>query len=310
MKNNPAESKNLFPDEKLCRLIVENITDGVYVLDRNRIIRYWNRGAEALTGYTASEVIGKSCADNILMHVDEKGKNLCLGACPVSKAMEENSPKTASVFLKHKKGHRIPVLVKVTPLIDSEGEVIGAVETFSDNTAQYYLSENVKRIKRLALLDPLTEIANRRLLETFIQAKIEEVLRYSQDHALFFIDIDDFKNINDKYGHETGDLALKMVARTLIRALRPFDLVGRWGGEEFIVVASNLNPRKCEGLAERLRVLVEQSQFSSSKGPVKVTISIGATMIRPDDTVNSLVERADSLMYKSKAKGKNCVTCG
>jgi len=298
------------PEEKFCKLIVENITDGVYVLDRDRIIRYWNRGAEALTGYTANEVIGKSCADNILMHVDENGKNLCLGACPVSKAMEEDAPQTASVFLKHKKGHRIPVLVKVNPLKDSEGKIIGAVETFSDNTAQYYLSENVKRIKRLALLDPLTEIANRRLLETFIQAKIEEVLRYHQDHALFFIDIDDFKNVNDKYGHETGDLALKMVAQTLIRALRPFDLVGRWGGEEFIVVASNLNPGKCVGLAERLRVLVEQSQFSSPEGPVRVTVSVGGTMIQPNDTVQSVVERADRLMYKSKAKGKNSVTCG
>lgn len=184
------------------------------------------------------------------------------------------------------------------------------METFSDNTANYYLSENLKRLNKLALLDPLTEIANRRLLETFIQGKIEETLRYGQTHALFFIDIDNFKDINDKFGHDTGDLVLKMVARTLVRALRPFDLVGRWGGEEFIVVANNLEPEKCEGLAERLRVLVEKSQFLSQKGPISVTISLGVTMIRPDDTVKGVVKRADQLMYRSKTRGKNRATLG
>jgi diguanylate cyclase (GGDEF)-like protein/PAS domain S-box-containing protein len=305
------DEKTLFSlEDNLFKLILENISDGVYLVDRNRVIRYWNKGAEQLTGYAAKEVVGKSCADNILVHVDGKGTSLCKERCPVSTAMESDFPHSASIFLRHKKGHRVPVLVKVNPLKDSTGNIIGAVETFSDNTAHFFLSENVKRIKKLALIDPLTEIANRRLLETFIQAKIEETHRYNSHHGLLFADIDNFKNINDKFGHEMGDHVLKMVSKTLVKALRPFDLAGRWGGEEFVIVASNLDPGKCIGLGERLRVLVETSQLSTPQGPIKVAISIGATMIKPDDTVDSGIKRADALMYRSKTKGKNTVTFG
>ena len=118
--------------------------------------------------------------------------------------------------------------------------------------------------------------------------------------SLFF----KFQRCQRKIRHDTGDLVLKMVARTLIRALCPFDLVGCWGGEEFIAVANILAPEKCAGLAERLGVLVEKLQFSSSKGLVKVTISVGATTIRPDDTLKGVVKRADRLMYQSKNRGK------
>lgn len=103
MSQHPDIDTSISLDEKLCKLIVENISDGVYLVDRNRVIRYWNRGAETLTGYKAEEVLGSSCSDNILMHVDETGKNLCKDGCPVSEAMEQGVSQTATVFLRHKK---------------------------------------------------------------------------------------------------------------------------------------------------------------------------------------------------------------
>ena len=102
------------PSEDLYRTIVENMHDGLYFVDRERRITYWNRGAERITGYSAAEVVGTSCADNILVHVDALGRQLCQGSCPLIAAMADGAAHEAEVFLHHKQGHRLPVWVRTS----------------------------------------------------------------------------------------------------------------------------------------------------------------------------------------------------
>ena len=124
------------------------------------------------------------------------------------------------------------------------------------------------------------------------------------------MDIDHFKKFNDTYGHDVGDHVLKYVARTLSQNLRPFDVVGRWGGEEFIAIIRNMTRQQLEAMGNRLRILVESSYIQSGNEKLRVSMSIGATLVRDDDDREALLKRADTLLYESKKAGRNCLTIG
>ncbi len=295
-------------NEDFHKSILDNLSDGVYFVDRERRITYWNKGAERITGYRSEEVVGSFCRDNILNHVDEKGTELCLVGCPLSKAMLEGTNQEAEIYLKHKEGHRVPVWVRGAPFRDSGGEIIGAVEIFSDIPVKNELMQRLEELRKMALFDSLTGIGNRRFIETGLDSKFNELQRYGWKFGLLFIDIDHFKKVNDSYGHEAGDLVLKMVAGTLIHNARSFDLVGRWGGEEFVVIITNVTGEELFHIAQKYRVLVEESNLLSGKDRISVTISVGATLAREDDTSGTLLKRADQCMYQSKLSGRNCVT--
>jgi diguanylate cyclase (GGDEF)-like protein len=165
----------------------------------------------------------------------------------------------------------------------------------------------MEAFEKLAYLDPLTGTANRRYAEITLHARYEEFQRYGWPFGVIFIDIDGFKCINDECGHAAGDEVLRMVAKTLMNSARSFDVVARWGGDEFIAVIANVENEQLIATANRFRTLVEQS--SRALGPVQqVTISVGATLARSDDTEAMVLERADRFMYESKAAGKNRVT--
>lgn len=288
--------------------VIDDLYDGVYFVDRQRRITYWNRGAEQITGFKAEEVIGTSCADNLLMHVNETGEALCKLGCPVAKTMQDGLFREADVFLHHASGHRVPVSIRVTPIFDYDQKMVGAVETFNNNAEKLAALEKVDELQKIALLDPLTGIGNRRYSTLEIEESISALQRARLPFGVIFIDIDDFKIINDTYGHDSGDRVLKMVANTMSSNLRAFEFVGRWGGEEFIVVSRNVDSAALEKIAERLRVLIDKSWILIDDKNVSVTVSLGATMAKRDDTLDSLLERADRNLYQSKAEGKNKTT--
>ncbi|MBU1419618.1 MAG: PAS domain-containing protein, partial [Proteobacteria bacterium] len=159
--------------------IIENLHDGLYIVDTDRIVRYWNKAAEQISGFSASEVIGKSCSDNILTHVDGEGNSLCTGICPLAATMSDGRSREAEVYMHHKDGHRIPVSVRVSTLTDENEKVIGGIELFMDISSQAANELRVKELEKLALLDNLTQLANRNYIDREIQIKFEERRRFN-----------------------------------------------------------------------------------------------------------------------------------
>ena len=290
------------------RALLDNFSDGVYFVDTERRISYWNKGAERISGYAAGEVVGSFCFNEILMHVDCAGTRLCHNGCPLAETLADGEPREAAVFLHHRDGHRVPVRVRVAPVRDRGGRVTGAVETFTDDTAGNAALQRIEELQAAAYIDALTGVANRAFTEITLRAKLEELERYGWPFGVLFIDIDHFKEVNDGHGHEAGDRVLATIARTLAGNARSFDLVGRWGGEEFLVVAVNVDETKLGALAERFRLLVAGSAAPSGGGDIAVTVSVGATLARPGDDPATVVKRADTAMYESKRSGRNRVT--
>jgi len=301
-------SADMFLQNELYRTLLDNLYDGVYFVTTDRTIVYWNEAAERMTGFSKSEVLNRHCYDNFLMHVDHKGSNLCLRQCPLEKAILEDVSVESEVFLHHKEGHRLPVLVRVSPVRDNDNKIIGAVEVFSDNSPRMRLAEKVEELERIALLDPVTRIGNRRYGDFSLAAKLNELERYDWSFGVLFMDIDHFKNINDLYGHDVGDRILRIVATTVINGTRSSDIISRWGGEEFVVLIPYVDAEELKNVAEKIRLLIEKSSISLDGKSIEVTVSIGATLAHKGDTAESVINRADGLMYESKSQGRNRVT--
>lgn len=290
--------------------IVENIQEGLYLVDRDRRVIYWNKAAERISGFSAEEVVGKSCADNILIHVDNEGNSLCLGYCPLVGTIADGISRDAEVFLHHKNGHRVPVAVRTGILVDDDGLTIGGVELFTDISSRLAVEMRLKELESLAFLDGLTQLANRTYVEREIFSRLAERERMGLSFGFLFMDIDHFKKFNDTYGHDVGDKVLQLVANTFVSNSRPFDLYGRWGGEEFVGVIPNIDRHNLGLLGNRIRVLIENSFLACEDARLNVTISIGATVAEDGDSIESLVKRGDAFLYKSKKAGRNCLTLG
>jgi diguanylate cyclase (GGDEF)-like protein/PAS domain S-box-containing protein len=289
------------------RNLIENLGEGIYFVDRERRITFWNKAAEKITGFDKKEVVGRRCMDQVLTHVDDSGRCLCVDSCPLSETIADGKERESEVYLHHKEGHRVPVRIRTTPISDEAGRVIGAVELFTDNSKSIGLEERLEELERLALLDPLTHLPNRRYVESHLQARFAELRRNDWPFGVLYIDIDHFKSVNDRHGHETGDKVLRLVARTLDANSRPFDIVGRWGGEEFItVVANSADMLRLSQVGERLRAMVAQSSLREHPG-LRVTVSAGAALANPDDTIETLLRRADEKLYRAKISGRNRV---
>lgn len=291
--------------------LIDNLYDGIYFVDRERVITYWNKGAERITGYPASQAVGHSCRDNILNHVSADGLQLCLDDCPMAACMKDGNPREAEVFLHHADGYRVPVMVRASPIRDEKGIIIGAVETFSNNEGAVNTRRQLNEVQRTALTDSLTEIGNRRYLENRLGLAIAENRQIQNPIGLLFMDIDNFKSFNDIHGHEVGDKILRVVVGSLNHNLRVTDTIGRWGGDEFLVILYNVQDVKdLESITHKLKNLVERSRLDLADQSFAVTISIGATLLTADDSFDSFVRRADQLMYQSKQSGRNRITVG
>lgn len=287
--------------------IIKHLEVGAYVVSPDREICLWNEKAKEITGYSPEEVEGSKCQDNILRHVDDNATELCIHGCPLLETIKDGQIRKARVYLRHKMGFRLPVRIETIP-IRVNNEIKGAIEFFQEDTEELNLMEELRKVREKALICPLTEIGNRKYTEQILEDRLAEMKRLNSHLGLFFIDIDDFKHINDTYGHPIGDIVLKMVARTLVNVMRPYDFVGRWGGEELVAIIPHVKQEELFELGERFRKLIAVSSFKTTQGNLGVTVSIGATLSREDDTIHSIIERADKMMYESKRAGKNRVT--
>ena len=285
--------------------ILDHLGEAVYFVDRDRKILYWNRVAERITGYKGEEVVQSFCQDGILDHVDEQMCALCHDYCPLLEALTTGNAVEKRIFLRHKEGHRVPVDVKVAPIFDGD-RIVGAVEVFTDATMVIKVEQLNDELQRLIHIDPLTQIPNRRAIMAALEREFQRYHRYRTPFSILFADIDHFKQVNDTLGHAVGDRTLQWFARQITESLRRSDMVGRFGGEEFVILLAATEPAAAGAIAENLRRRITAAHCPET-GRL-LTVSLGATGIRPEDSVQSLLERADAAQYASKRQGRNRTT--
>jgi diguanylate cyclase (GGDEF)-like protein/PAS domain S-box-containing protein len=296
-------------DPTIYRGILDEMEDGVYLVDRTERILWWNRGAEGITGFSREEVVGRTCADNLLCHVDSSGRFMCANGCPLRRAFLTGIPIETNAFLHHKEGHRVPVNIKTKPLRDRNGHVFGAFEVFRRAPEEESQARLIKELFQLSLIDELTRLPNRRLFDAHLERRLAELARFGWKFGVLMIDIDHFKLVNDNFGHQLGNDILQLVSRTLSANCRSLDTVARWGGDAFAAIIANVDADVLRTVAEKLRSLIETSGLRNSACERhRTTVSIGCAVARSNETVNELLKRVNDQLISAKQKGRNQVS--
>ncbi|MBW7998339.1 MAG: sensor domain-containing diguanylate cyclase [Candidatus Glassbacteria bacterium] len=300
------------PTVEYYKNLLDKLFDGIVCVDREKKITFWNKSAENISGYAFNDAVGSLVCSEIATHCPDMESDGCGDNCPIESTLKDGRTREAELFLLHHEGNRIPIACRIEPIHDADGKISGVVQIFHDNSSRIAARNVIEKLRKLALIDPLTGLANRRYLDKVIESKTDEMKRYDLDFGLMFIDIDHFKRVNDRYGHEVGDKVLWSVAQNLSTVIRLSDIVGRWGGEEFVAVVLNLGMGELEVVAEKMRKTIEGLEIACNGDSVQVTISIGATLASSGEDMDkrAILKKADELMYASKNKGRNQVTIG
>ncbi len=281
---------------------LHSIGDAVVTTDAAGRVEYLNPVAERLTGQTLAAARGQPLQD-VLHLFDESGQSPI--GLPLHECLVEGKTLHPGRYdlLRSPPGDEHAIRWSASPIHDASGAISGMVFAFSDMTKMLALS---REMVRQATHDALTDLPNRVLLEDRLEKALARARRAAQHVAVLFIDLDGFKKVNDAFGHAAGDALLKEVAVRLNGSCREEDSVGRWGGDEFVVLLEKLDGR--DGVTARAVKLLQllALPFRVFGQEVYVTASIGISLFPRDaDDVAGLFKRADAAMYRAKQDGSN-----
>jgi diguanylate cyclase (GGDEF)-like protein/PAS domain S-box-containing protein len=283
--------------------LLDNAQDAIYVEDLQRRIRYWNKGAQRLYGWASEEVIGRLATE--ILQDDVSGMN-----APVASVLKDGVWE-GEVIQRRRDGGVLNVESRVT-LVKGEDGRPRSVLTINTDITKRKAAE--AKMERLAFYDTLTELPNRQLLRERLDRALTVAARETATGAVLFIDLDDFKSLNDTMGHHIGDLLLQQVAIRLTSCTRKTDTVARLGGDEFVVLLEGLSPdAKTAGATAKLvadKILGAFLQPFELRGhESESTASIGITLFTGlSATADDLLKQADLAMYRAKATGRNALS--
>jgi diguanylate cyclase (GGDEF)-like protein/PAS domain S-box-containing protein len=299
-----TERKQMEDNLRQAATVFNNSAEGVTIAMPDGTIIAVNRAFTEITGYAEREVIGKN------PRMFQSGRHDKQFYREMWASIAANGRWQGEVWNRRKSGENFPEWISITAVRDKEGRLTNYVATFSDITHQKQAEE---RIRMLAFSDPLTSLPNRRLLLDRLEHALVVSTRSKCYGALFFIDLDDFKGLNDTRGHHVGDLLLKQVALRIVSAVRDGDTVARFGGDEFVVMLENLstNPLEATSLAEFVgeKILAALNEpYMLQDSPQHSTPSIGVTLFSDQQSsLEELLKQADLAMYRAKASGRNAL---
>jgi diguanylate cyclase (GGDEF)-like protein/PAS domain S-box-containing protein len=275
-----------------------HVSEGVMVISANGVVLEVNHSFSRITGFKASEVLGKKTSVlTSLFLSDDLEKNIC-------NQLTDASCWVGEIWSKRSNGEVYPLQLSVNKVPSIEGKGHHFVSTFSDISA---IKASEAELKKMAYYDVLTGLPNRLSLLDSINQAIVNVQTNQSLMAVAFIDLDGFKEINDRFGHVAGDLLLIDIANRVKDFLRKSDTFARLGGDEFVLVLSELDSREsAETLIESLLSLIEKELFYESTN-IGVSASIGLVFYEAEALmdVNTLLHKADVAMYRAKENGKN-----
>ena len=294
------QEEKLYADRQKFFAIFDHVRDyAIYTITMDGLIEEWNQSLQRYAGWLAADVQGRSMS--MFFPLDDPDRphlDLLL-----AEAQRIGSTETEGWRLK-RDGSRLWANTVVTALPDESGAVRGFVVVSRDLTER---KRQEDEMKKLATVDPLTGAYNRRNGHALLAVQFSQRKRNGHPFAVLMLDVDDFKAVNDRFGHAVGDAVLCVLVQICRKALRPVDMVIRWGCEEFLIVLPNTGADEAMSIAERLRVIVAAAEVAASEGTsIRFTISVGVALPAGESPVE-LLRRSDGALYVAKTGGRNRV---
>jgi diguanylate cyclase (GGDEF)-like protein len=290
-------------DAALHKGLLDQLEEGVCMVDRDHRIVYWNSGAEHISGYLAHEVAGQFSHGDLLLHCESDG-SLLPGAgpeSPVIAAMRDGKAHETSVFLLHREGHRLLVQLQARPIHDAAGAVAGVLEMFEEVAAP--LHQRAWELEDFGCSDISTRAANRRFGEMMVRHALEALNVFEIPFGWLRVGLDGTEELHRGYGQGMVDAAVKVIAATLDRSLGPLDVLTRWDATEFRAVVSRCSHSELAAVAEKLRLLVRASTLEWWGDRLGVTVSVGGTTAERGDSIEALELRTSEVYEGCRAGG-------
>lgn len=282
---------------RLASSVFENTLDGIYITDINNLIVSTNPAFQKITGYSAAEVIGKNPS------MLSSGKQDPEFYADMWKTLSTSGYWQGEIWNRRKQGEIYPELLTILPIVDDNRVITHYIGLFRD------ISHSKKQQEKLELMahyDVLTQLPNRILLADRFRRAVAHSKRTKTQLAVCFLDLDDFKPVNDTYGHETGDQLLIEVAARIKASIRDEDTVSRHGGDEYVLLIGDLDSfTQCAVMLDRI-IHALALPYSIGQQDISISASIGVSLAAIDDTdLDTLMRQADQAMYQAKLAGRN-----
>ncbi len=280
-----------FEDPEIFRSILDSLLTGVYLMDRERKILFWNDGAEKITGYHRHEVLGRFCRDNILLHCNDQRCMLCGALCPFTQTMHDGKARETRVQLRHKQGHRIPVRGWIVPIRNSHGSILGVAESFDEQRLASGRNRHQHNLAVYGCLDETTGIPNQGFTQFHLRETVASFAAYHLPFGVMRLEINQLEHFRAAYGREAKASILRVVAETIRKSLRPNDFLGHWSADQLLVLLTDCTMAELKITFERVRKVVSCAGLQWWGDELSVTVSAGLATAQMADTVDSLMER-------------------
>jgi len=310
-------------NEEKFRSFISLSNDGMALINKKGQVIEWNSSLTRITGISMEKVYGEPIWDILSWgNVRIKDKKVTPEILKkfikysLKVGLENENVRQDLCQITHTDGHIVHLQYSFFTIKVDKGYRLGMV--IRDNTASVndrkYIAEQHEKLnqaymemEKLARIDPLTQISNRRDVEIRLDYEMTRYERHHNSFSLAIADIDNFKKFNDTYGHDMGDYVLTEIAKLMKETVRAQDILGRWGGEEFILVFPETDSVGGEIISERVRSIIEHHDFKFKGVNVSVTITTGLAEFKQGEVLDETIKRADNALYRGKNCGKNCI---
>ena len=283
-------------DAAILRTVLESLRSGVYVTDREKKILLWSDGAEQITGYLRHEIMGRPCQE-VLAECGQGGEVLCHKECPLKDAMHDGKAHDQRVYVRHKLGHRLSLIVRAVPIRDSHGLIIGAAKSFDTHQPTEDEEPRQNSLAVFGCLDSGTGFPHHGLTQTRLRESLESFHEHRLPFGILCVGIDKFEEFRKQHSHDAGEAAMRAVGRSIENALRPEDFLGRWSDEQFLIILANCPAMFVEKVALRILGVSRRAAIQWWGDWLSIPACIGQAAVESGDTIERLVARAhDSLV--------------
>ncbi len=295
-------------EPEIFQSVLEALQTGIFLVDRSRRIRFWNDGAERITGYIRQDVVGRLLRDHFLKIPDQSEGAEADVEDPISVVFRDGKASASEGSILHKEGYRVPVVLRTIPVRNSSGKVVGAAECFDKSHSASDWTQRQASLADFGCLDEVTGVPSAGFMET----QLREYLTTFEEHRVPFgvlvIEVDHMDEFRNSRGPGVVPTILRVVAQAVENCLRPTDLLGRGPEQQFLAVLTDCKESEVSRVGERVRKMVGQSEIEWWGDIFTVTCAFGGAGCRTGDTSKLLLDRAERSLQASIAKGGNRVT--
>jgi diguanylate cyclase (GGDEF)-like protein/PAS domain S-box-containing protein len=296
-----------FDDPVVLRNFIEGLQTGVYLVGKDGKIHFWSDGAQRILGHKRQDILGRAVREDLFAHAEgnQAATEEALGA--LSAVFRDGRPVTTDVSLRHKDGHRIRVVLRAVPVRNGEGAIIGVAESFDEPFSNSTWERRRTKLAGYHCLDEVTGVHNHAITQSHLRENLAIFAEFRVPVSILAIQIDQLEHIRTTYGPGALAAIFRAVAQTLDTSLRPTDFLGRYTEQYFLAILPECGDADVGKVAERMKKMVTYAEIKWWGDDLSVTASFGGATSQKEDTVESLVERAERSLAESIAAGGNCI---